>query len=107
MTGSAEHRLGTSEFGFRNSTNRYSALRSVEMAEMKVSAWFSGAFPDFVPSEPVQNRNRLLLRRDRCFDGLGQFFRIRFHSGIEAFEDFAVLADEEFTEVPLDVAGEW
>ena len=36
---------------------------------MNVSARFNGAFPDFVPSEPVQNRNRLLLRRERCFNG--------------------------------------
>ena len=40
------------------------------------------------------------------FEGVGDFGGVGFHFGIEAGEDFAVTADEEFGEVPADIAGE-
>src|SRR5580704_13799776 len=45
------------------------------------------------------------LRLQRNFDGFRCFRRVGFDLGIESFQDFSVAADEEFVEVPGDVAG--
>src|SRR5262245_35548020 len=46
------------------------------------------------------------LRRERRFDRFNDLRRVRLGLRLEAFEDFSVLTDQEFAEVPFDVARE-
>jgi hypothetical protein len=48
-----------------------------------------------------------LFLREGGFDGGDDFGGVGFHLGIPAVEDRAVGADQEFAEVPFDVAGEF
>src|SRR5688500_4207151 len=46
------------------------------------------------------------LRSEGRFERFDDLGRVRLGLGLEAFEDFSVLADQEFPEVPLDLARE-
>src|SRR5262249_10564389 len=49
---------------------------------------------------------RMLLLRQFGFDRLSDFFGIRLNLGLKPGDDFAIAANQELLEIPLDVAGE-
>src|SRR5436305_10232391 len=53
----------------------------------------------------IPGRSPPLLGRESGLDGARQFVRVRGRFRIEAFQNLAVAPDQEFVEVPFDVAG--